>query len=76
MENVLNKNHNVTSHQINKVEAQKDSIINDYSEQLRNTNRFKNLILEAEKIGIIGENPQNIGIKIKQPIKCQLKIQI
>ena len=30
MENALNKNHNVTSHQINKVEAQKDSIINDY----------------------------------------------
>ena len=31
----------VTSHQINKVEAQKDSIINDYSEQLRNANRLK-----------------------------------
>ena len=57
MENVLNKNHNVTSHQISKVEAQKDSIINDYSEQLRNANRLKNLILEAEKIGIIGEDP-------------------
>ena len=41
MENVLNKNHNVTSHQINKVKAQKDSIINDYSEQLRNANRLK-----------------------------------
>ena len=41
MENVLNKNHNVTSHQINKVEAQKDSIINDYSEQLRNANKLK-----------------------------------
>ena len=76
MENASNKNHNVTSHQINKVEAQKDNIINDYSKQLRNANRLKNLILEAEKIGIIGENPQNIGIKIKQPIKCQLKIQI
>ena len=47
----------VTSHQINKVEAQKDSIINDYSEQLRNENRLKNLILEVEKIGIIGEDP-------------------
>ena len=45
MENVLNKNHNVTSHQINKVETQKDSIINDYSEQLRNADRLKNLIL-------------------------------
>ena len=54
MENVLNKNHNVTSHQINKVEAQKDSIINDYSKQLRNVDRLKNLILEAKKIGIIG----------------------
>ena len=30
IENESNKNHNVTSHQINKVEAQKDSIINDY----------------------------------------------
>ena len=50
MENVLNKNHNVTSHQINKVKTQKDSIINDYSEQLRNENRLKNLILEVEKI--------------------------
>ena len=48
---------NVTSHQINKVEAQKDSIIHDYSEQLRNADRFKNLILEAKKIGIIGEDP-------------------
>ena len=32
MENASNKNHNVTSHQINKVEAQRDSIINDYLE--------------------------------------------
>ena len=30
IENTSNKNHNVTSHQINKIEAQKDSIINDY----------------------------------------------
>ena len=43
MENVLNKNHNVTSHQINKLEAQKDSIINDYSKQLRNTDKLKTL---------------------------------
>ena len=49
MENVLNKNQNVTSHQINKVEAQKDSIISDYSEQLRNVDKLKNLIIEAEK---------------------------
>ena len=49
MENVLNKNYNVTSHQINKVEAQKDNIINNYSEQLRNVDRLKNLILEAKK---------------------------
>ena len=35
----------VTSHQINKVEAQKDGIIHDYSEQLRNANRLKTLIL-------------------------------
>ena len=28
MENASNKNHNITSHQINKVEVQKDSIIN------------------------------------------------
>ena len=49
MENVLNKNYNVTSHQINKVEAQKDNIINNYSEQLRNANRLKNLILEYIK---------------------------
>ena len=49
MENVLNKNQNVTSHQINKVEAQKDSIISDYSEQLRNADRLKNLIIEAVK---------------------------
>ena len=49
MENVLNKNHNVTPHQINKVEAQKDSIINDYFEQLRNAERLKNLILKVEK---------------------------
>ena len=56
MENVLNKNQNVTSHQINKVEAQKDSIISDYSEQLRNADRLKNLILEAEKIGILVSN--------------------
>ena len=41
MENTSNKNHNVTSHQINKIEAQKDIIINDYSEQLRNANRLK-----------------------------------
>ena len=49
MENASNKNHNVTSHQINKIEAQKDSIINDYLEQLRNTDRLKNLILKIEK---------------------------
>ena len=49
MENVLNKNHNVTSHQINKVEAQKDSIINDYSEQLRNANRFKKPYIRSRK---------------------------
>ena len=42
MENVLNKNHNVTtSHQISKVKAQKDSIINDYTKQLRNVDRLK-----------------------------------
>ena len=69
MENASNKNHNVTSHQINKVEAQKDNIINDYSEQLRNADRLKNLILEAEKIGIIGENEDNLNSqKIKEPI--------
>ena len=45
IENASNKNHNVTSHQINKVEAQKDSIINDYSEQLRNANKLNNIIL-------------------------------
>lgn len=56
MENVLNKNHYITSHQINKIEAQKDNIINDYLEQLRNADRLKNLILEAGKIGIIGED--------------------
>ena len=49
MENVSNKNHNATSHQINKVEAQRDSIINDYLEQLINANRLKNFILEAKK---------------------------
>ena len=43
IENVSNKNHNVTSHQINKLEAQKDSIINDYSKQLRNTDKLKTL---------------------------------
>ena len=32
IENATNKNHNVTSHQINKIEAQNDSIINDYLE--------------------------------------------
>ena len=56
MENASNKNHNVTSHEINKAEAQKDSIINDYLEQLRNADRLKNLILEAEKIGILVSN--------------------
>ena len=45
IENASNKNHNVTSHQINKVEAQKDSIINDYSKQLRNANKLNNIIL-------------------------------
>ena len=49
IENVSNKNHNVTSHQTNKVEAQEDSIINDYLEQLRNADRLKNLILKIEK---------------------------
>ena len=49
MENASNKNNNVTSHQINKVEAQRDSIINDYLEQLINANRLKNFILEAKK---------------------------
>ena len=73
MENVLNKNHNVTSHQISKVEAQKDSIINDYSEQLRNANRLKNLILEAEKIGIIGEDPQKHWNKNKTTCKIKIK---
>ena len=41
MKNASNKNHNVTSHQINKVEVQKDNIINDYSKQLRNVDRLK-----------------------------------
>ena len=57
MKNVLNKNHYVTSHQINKIKTQKDNIIHDYLEQLRNADRLKSLILEAGKIGIIGEDP-------------------
>ena len=73
MENVLNKNHNVTSHQINKVEAQKDSIINDYSKQLRNADRLKNLISEAEKIGIIREDPQKHWNKNKTTCKILIK---
>ena len=42
-------NLSVTSHQINKVEKQKDSGINDYSEQLRNASKLKSFILEVEK---------------------------
>ena len=73
IENVLNKNQNVTSHQINKIEAQKDSIINDYSEQLRNADRLKNLILEAEKTRIIGEDPQKHWNKNKTTCKIPIK---
>ena len=73
MENASKKNHNVTSHQINKVEAQKDSIINDYSKQLRNADRFKNLIIEVEKIGIIGEDPQKHWNKNKTTYKIPIK---
>ena len=41
IENASNINHNVTSDKINKVEAQKNSIINDYSKQSKNANKLK-----------------------------------
>ena len=41
IENASNKSHSVTSYQINKVKEQKDSMINDYLEQLRNASKLK-----------------------------------
>ena len=55
------------------MKSQKNSIINDYSEQLRNANRLKSLILEAEKIEIIGEDPQKHWNKNKTTCKIPIK---
>ena len=50
-------------------------MINDYLEQLRNASKLKkkNLILEAEKIGIIGEDPQKYWNKNKITSKIPIK---
>ena len=54
-ENILNTTNNIASHYTNKIEELNDNIVNDYSKKLKNALKLKkNLLTEAEKIGIIG----------------------
>ena len=54
--NTENRTNNIVSHCTNKIEEIKDSIVKDYLENLKNSLKLKNLLVQAEKIGIIGED--------------------
>ena len=74
--NILNTTNNIASHYINKIEEIKDSIVNDYSEKLKNAFKLKNLLAQTEKIGIIGEDPQKLWNRNKTICKIPIKIHI
>ena len=72
-ENILITTNNIASHYTNKIEEIKDSIVNDYSENLKNALKLKNLLAQAEKIGIIGEDPQKHWNRNKTICKIAIK---
>ena len=57
-ENILKTTNNIASNYSNKIEELKDSIVNDYLEKLKNAFKLKNILTKAEKVGIIGDDPQ------------------
>ena len=57
-ENILKTTNNIASNYSNKIEELKDSIVNDYLEKLKNAFKLKNILTQAEKVGIIGDDPQ------------------
>ena len=61
-ENILNTTNNIASHYTNKIEKLKDSIVNDYSEKLKNAFKLKSLLAQEKNIG---EDRQNTGIGTK-----------
>ena len=71
--NTENKTNNLVCHYTNKIEEIKDSIVNDYSENLKNSFKLKNLLVQAEKIGIIGEDPQKHWSRNKTICKIPIK---
>ena len=71
--NTENKTNNLVCHYTNKIEEIKDSIVNDYSENLKNSLKLKNLLVQAEKIGIIGEDPQKHWSRNKTICKIPIK---
>ena len=71
--NIENKTNNLVCHYTNKIEEIKDSIVNDYSENLKNSLKLKNLLVQAEKIGIIGEDPQKHWNRNKTICKIPIK---
>ena len=58
--NILNTTNNIASYYTNKVEELKDSIVNDYSENLKNALKLKKFLAHAETIGITGEDPKKL----------------
>ena len=60
IEKISNKYHNATSHQINKIEKQKDCVINDYLKQLRNASKIKKPYIRSEKKGNYKRRPTKI----------------
>ena len=73
IENILNTTNNIASHYTNKVEELKYSIVNDYSKNLKNALKLKNLLTQSEKIGIIGDDPQKHWNKNKTICKIPIK---
>ena len=73
IENRLNTTNNKVSLHTNKIEEIKDSIVNDYSENLKNALKLKNLLTQVEKIGIIGEDPQKHWNRNKTIFKIPIK---
>ena len=73
IKNRLNTTNNIVSHYTNKIEEIKDSIVNDYSENLKNTLKFKNLLAQVQKIGIIGEDPHKHWNRNKTIRKIPIK---
>ena len=71
--NTENRTNNLVCHYKNKIEEIKDSIVNDYSENLKNSLKLKSLLVQAEKIGIIGEDPQKHWNRNKTICKIPIK---